>query len=89
MSAADRRERLQVAFEHATIRYRRENADASVVIAELIEHHGATYRPRWDTNRLSVAGVSSSCTWSADKGLLQNWLDTAGLRLMQLAGGTQ
>jgi len=88
MNGADkRRERLQAAFDHASLRFRRENAHAAVVIAELVDQHGASYRPRADANRLSIAGVASSCTWSADMGLLQNWLNTAALRLMQPVGG--
>jgi len=77
-----RRQRLQAAFDHASERFRRDDAKAAIVIAELVEKHGAIYRAGRDPNRLSVAGVAASCTWSADTGLLQNWIRTAAVRLM-------
>lgn len=75
------REKLQAAASLVGDKLRAEVAPAAI-IAELVEKHGATHRTRWDGNRLSVAGVAATCTWSADKGLLDNWRKTATVRLM-------
>lgn len=84
-AAEQKRRRLQAAFDYANHAFKVDQVDAATVIANLVRDHRATYRPRGDSNRLSCGGASSSCTWSADHGLLQNWLKTAGLRLMMAA----
>lgn len=77
-----KRRKLQAAFDYANKAFKRDGARADTVIAGLAIHHGAKWKPRWDASRLSCAGVTATCTWSKDEGLLRNWLNTAGLRLM-------
>lgn len=63
----------------------RAGVPAGTIIDGLVANHGATYRNRYDGSRLSCAGVVSTCTFSPDKGLLENWTKTATLRLMASA----
>lgn len=75
------RAKLQAACDLVAKR-KRDGAAPMSVIGELMRDHGASYDRRLDANRLRVAGVASSCTWSKDSGLLDNWTKTATLRLM-------
>lgn len=63
---------------------RRAGEDAKSIISHLVDHHGATYRDRYDGYALRAGGVASSCTYSAE-GLIGNWIKTASLRLMSEA----
>lgn len=52
----------------------------------LVSEHGAKFRAGVaDAYRLSLAGVSSSCT-SGEWGLMSNWLTAARRKLANLAG---
>jgi len=46
------------------------------------EHRGSLNLRAW-TNTLRVAGVTATCTWSQDEGLLEAWRKNATLRLMR------
>lgn len=78
------REKLQAVCNLIADR-QRAGVDAAAIVAELVRDHGARYDTRWDANRLRVAGISASCTWSKDAGLLSNWSKTATLRLAAAA----
>lgn len=78
------RTRLQAACDFVAASLRMGMAPAEI-IARLQSGYGATFRERFDGNKLSCAGVSASCTWSADAGLLANWRKTATVRLMATA----
>jgi hypothetical protein len=78
---AAQREKMQAACDLVAKRLG-ERVEAAAIIAELVEKHGGTHRPSWDVNRLRVAGVASSCTYSPDVGLLDNWRRNATVRLM-------
>jgi hypothetical protein len=75
------RQQLQAAMD-LVLKRLGEKAAPAEIIAELVRDHGATYDPRGDAARLRCAGVASSCTWSRDVGLLDNWRRTAMNRLM-------
>lgn len=60
----------------------RAGVPAATIIDGLVANHGATYSTHYYGSRLSCAGVVSTCTFSPDKGLLENWTKTATLRLM-------
>ncbi len=53
---------------------------ATEIIATLVAQHRATYTCRPHTNTLRVAGVTATCTWSKDTGLLDGWRRNAKLR---------
>ncbi|MFY9350085.1 MAG: hypothetical protein WBL20_14380 [Sphingobium sp.] len=53
---------------------------AADIIAGLVANHRAFYR-RGDPNILRVAGVTASCSWSADTGLLDRWKGNATVRI--------
>ncbi|WP_010185984.1 hypothetical protein [Sphingomonas sp. PAMC 26605] len=76
--------KLQAAFDYVGKLTRARVAPATIIDG-LVANHGAAHRTRWDGSRLSCAGVVSTCTFSPDKGLLENWTKTASLRLMKLA----
>ena len=80
----DKRQKLQAAYDYAGDRARVGDS-AEAIMAGLVEHHGASLRPRWDVSRLSCGGVTSTCTSGAGAALLSNWRKAAGLRLMMAA----
>lgn len=43
------------------------------IIAVLVRDHGARLTLRPHTNTLRAGGVTATCTWSKDKGLLDAW----------------
>lgn len=61
----------------------RDGSSAAEVIDGLVRDHRATLRLRPDGNRLTCAGVTVSCTWSKDQGLLKAWRERATLRLAE------
>lgn len=83
MSAAVhvRRQKLQAAVDFVLGQVKA-NTPAAKIIGALVAHHGASYGCRPSTNTLRVAGVTATCTWSVDEGLLTAWRKNAGLRLM-------
>lgn len=83
MSDIDRspRTRLQAAADYDA-RMRAALATPAAIISGLVENHGATYTKRPSTNTLRCAGVTATCTWSEDAGLLQAWRKNATVRLM-------
>lgn len=76
--------KLQAAFDYVSKLTRARVAPAAIIDG-LVTNHGAAHRTRYDGSRLSCAGVVSTCTFSPDKGLLENWTKTASLRLVKLA----
>lgn len=54
---------------------------AAEIIHDLQRLHGAAYVCQPHTNILRVAGVSASCTWSHDHGLLKAWRRNATIRI--------
>lgn len=60
----------------------KQGADATDVIAALVVDHRASFRAGADTNRLRVAGVAATCTWSKGAGLLEAWRRLATLRIV-------
>lgn len=69
----------------------REGSSAADVIDGLVRDHRASLKLRPDGNRLTCAGVTASCTWSKDDGLLKAWRGRATERLaaqtMEAIGG--
>lgn len=59
----------------------RDGSSPTEVIDGLVRDHRASLRLRPDGNRLTCAGVTASCTWSKDDGLLKAWRDRATIRL--------
>jgi hypothetical protein len=53
---------------------------AQVIIGKLVNEHGAIYR-RGDPNRLRVAGLQVTCTWSDTDGLLAAWKGKATIKI--------
>lgn len=65
-----------------------EQADsAQRAILHLQANHGATLKLSPSTNTLRCAGVSATCTWSTDDGLLKAWRKNAIKRLGMLVPG--
>ncbi|MDX5984665.1 hypothetical protein [Sphingomonas echinoides] len=85
MSAIDLKRQKLIAAADYVGKLTRAGVPAATIIDGLVANHGATYRTRYDGSRLSCAGVVSTCTFSPDKGLLENWTKTATLRLMASA----
>ncbi len=83
-SPEQKRAKLQAAAVYVD-EHKRAGVPAEQILAGLVEHHGARLRPHWQTNRLSCAGVTSTCTYSAGAPLLDNWKLTATVRLMAQA----
>jgi hypothetical protein len=84
MSGAHPRAKLIAAVDFVSAALRM-GMKADEIIARLQSGYGATFRQRFDGNKLSCGGVTASCTWSADAGLLDNWRKTATVRLMTTA----
>lgn len=82
-SKADQRHRLQVVADYVGGAVGCGRAPASI-ITYLVDRFGATYTKRPSTNTLRCAGVTATCTWSEDAGLLQAWRKNATVRLMAL-----
>lgn len=60
----------------------RDDVTPAEIIARLVEQHGAIYR-QGDPHRLRCAGVTATCTWSKDMGLLEAWRKNATIRIMK------
>lgn len=67
----------------------REGASYPTIVNRLIHEHGATVKTSPSTNSLRVAGVVTSCTWSADKGLIDGWRRLANRRILRLQGKSE
>ena len=74
------RDRLTRAYATANTPNANENP-AAHIIAALVAQHGATVRSDGQGNRLTCAGVTATCTWSKDVGLLLAWMRAADKRL--------
>lgn len=80
------RDRIQAAAD--TIgEARRAGTAPAAIIDTLRRNHAAAYRVGASTNTLRVAGITASCTWSKDTGLLDAWSRLATVRLMQMNAG--
>lgn len=78
-------ERLNAAFDFL-LAGRRSGVTASEIIAGLVAVHGATFhKHRSNTNQLRCAGVTATCTWSYEEGLLSAWKNNALVRIMREA----
>ena len=75
-------EKLNAAFDFVA-KARGEKVDAGAIIAGLVGTFGATHVCRPSTNTLRCAGVSGTCTWSEDNGLLNAWKNNALVRIMR------
>jgi hypothetical protein len=85
MTPVDRqRARLQAACDFVAASLRM-GMEAGEIIDRLCSGYDGKLSVRYDGNKLRVAGVAASCTWSADAGLLENWRKTATVRLMESA----
>ena len=51
------------------------------IVVNLVAGFGATYTCRPSTNTLRVAGVTATCTWSKDAGLISAWKKNATVRI--------
>lgn len=51
------------------------------IISDMQTLHGATYGLKGGAYFIRCAGVSASCTWSRDQGVLQAWNRNATLRI--------
>lgn len=71
--------RLRAASEYVMAELANKTS-AQDIIAGLVANHRAFYR-RGDPNTLRVAGVTATCTSSADKGLLGYWQRSATVRI--------
>lgn len=76
-----KRQKLEAAWAWTTTQLQA-GATPIDVITGLQEHHGATYTLRPCTNTLRCAGVTATCTWSKDQGLLAAWCKNASLKLI-------
>lgn len=74
------RARLQAASDFVLADLGRKTPAADIIVA-LVADHRAFFR-RGDPNILRVAGVTASCTSSADKGLLDAWRRNATAKIM-------
>ena len=74
--------RLQKASDYVLSRAAADVSPAAI-LAGLKADHAATVRLSASGNTIRCAGVTASCTWSEDKGLLQAWRKNATLKLMQ------
>lgn len=80
------RARLQAASDFVLAELGRKTPAADIIFA-LVADHRAFFR-RGDPNILRVAGVTASCTTSADKALLGYWQKNATIRIaMENANG--
>lgn len=80
------RARLQAASDFVLAELTKATEPADIIVA-LVANHRAFYR-RGDPNILRVAGVTASCTSSADKALLGYWQKNATVRIaMENANG--
>lgn len=75
-----KRQKLEAAWDWATAQLQA-GAPPIDVITGLQEQHGANYTLRPCTNTLRCAGVTATCTWSKDHGLLTAWRKNASLKL--------
>lgn len=75
-------ERLQAASDFVLAELGKGTA-AVDIIAALQRDHNATLALRPAGNVLRVAGVSGTCTWSRDKGLLDSWRKNATVRIVR------
>ncbi|GLK72568.1 hypothetical protein KHC23_07600 [Ancylobacter dichloromethanicus] len=62
--------------------YKARGEAAEQLLGRLAADHGARWSNRWDGHKLSIAGVSSSCTAGA-AGVLLNWINAAYRKLDQ------
>jgi|GEM_PF-2240928 hypothetical protein len=85
MGAIDLRPQKVVAAAEYVRKLTDAGVPAATIIGGLVANHGATYHVRYHASRLSCAGVGSVCTFTPDKGLLENWSKAAMLRLMASA----
>lgn len=76
-----KRQKLEAAWDWATAQLQVGTAPIDVITG-LQEHHGATYTVRACTNTLRCAGVTATCTWSKDQGLLTAWRKNASQKLI-------
>lgn len=56
---------------------------AEALLADLARDHRAVWRSKWDGSRLSLAGITCTCTAGA-AGVIQNWLSAARKRIAVL-----
>lgn len=75
-------EKLNAAFDFVA-KARGEKVDAGTIIAGLVGTFGASHVCRSWTNTLRCAGVSGTCAWSKDEGLLNAWKNNALVRIMR------
>lgn len=75
--AVDRIERIYDLITEAE----RAGQRSANIIATLVAEHRATYTCRPTTNTLRVAGVTATCTWSTDAGLIDGWKKNATVRI--------
>ncbi|HEX7821079.1 MAG TPA: hypothetical protein VF463_10720 [Sphingobium sp.] len=54
---------------------------AADIIRRMVAEHGGSYRVAPTNNTLTAGGVSATCTWSKDVGLLAAWRRNATVRL--------
>lgn len=67
-----------------SMRRQREATDA--ILMDLARWHGATFSgDKYDMNRMTLAGIKTSCTAGAH-GLLTNWIAAARKRIASLEG---
>ena len=85
IAAPDRRARLVAALDYIA-REKRAGTEPAIVVRRLVEEHGATHHVRAWTSTLRCVGVTTSCTSSRDKGLLENLTRLAHIHLMRLDG---
>lgn len=72
--------RLQKASDFVLSRAAAQMAPADI-IASLVADHSASVKLRPTGNTLRCAGVTASCTWSEDKGLLDAWRKNATVKI--------
>lgn len=75
-------ERLNAIFDFVDAE-RGKKTPAEQIIAGMTERFGATYNCRAWTNTLRAGGVSGTCTWSRDEGLLNAWKNNALVHIMR------
>lgn len=72
--------RLRAAMTYVMVEVNK-NTEGAAIISGMIEAHSATVKTAPTGNTIRCAGITASCTWSRDEGLLKAWRKNATIKL--------
>ena len=70
----------------ATIATGREIADSEATILQSMIYVGASVKLGAQTNAIRFLGITATCTWSQDKGLIDGWVAAANRWIERIEG---